>query len=721
MILPIIAIQHITVPCEFVFTSQKALTSVSVAGTFNSWDKTADPLTPNAEKTSWKLTKNIPVGDHQYKFVLNETDWVTDPKAPSSTDAGGNTNSLLTALPADFNSPAKTGDNIISTSVIASPQDGTTYHFDQGVARLQITVRPGDVEKITLKTSTKSYPATRIGGDTLTDLYQAQVPWDTKSLVSYTFEIQDGTKTITLTPAGTTEDSPNQPTFTLDPAKFTPFPVPSWPQSTVFYQIFPDRFNNGDTTNDPTDVQPWNAPPTYFNKLGGDLAGVSQKIPYLTKLGVNGIYFNPLFKSRSNHGYETDDYSQIEPRYGSNQEFATLTKDLHKSKLKVMLDGVFNHTGTEFAPFQDLLKSQDDSPYKDWFFVNKFPVKVEKNPNYLAWAGFESLPKLNVTNPAVTQFLLKTVQTWQKQAHIDGWRLDVANEVAPSFWRTFRVTLKNNNPETYILGENWTDSSPWLTGDQWDAAMNYPLRGAILDFIAYKSSTPRQFLDRVQVVYAMHPPQVSKSMLTFLGTHDTPRILHECKQDGESARLAAVALFGLPGSPCIYYGDELGMTGAQDPDNRRAMDWTKNSPDNPFLQTYTKLARARTQSKALTNGEPLPLLADDDKDIVAFARTTSQEAAIIVLNRSHQTESFNLNLPTGLSHLSDKTLTDTLTGKTVHISPSGKLNFSIARRSGAILLPRLNQNNAASTPANKNSKLAPALKPVQKSNQTSTR
>ncbi|NUN71346.1 MAG: glycoside hydrolase family 13 protein, partial [Bacteroidetes bacterium] len=256
--------------------------------------------------------------------------------------------------------------------------------------------------------------------------------------------------------------------------------VPAWVKDAVFYQIFPDRFANGDPSNDPAGAERWGAPPKGNNFFGGDLQGIMDHTGHLQRLGVNALYLNPIFEATSNHKYNTKDYLRFDPSFGTNALFDRFSSHVREVGFRLVLDGVFNHVGTAFAPFEDVVKNGDRSPYASWFNIFSWPVKGPREPNYECWWGYGSLPKLMAQHPEVKEYLLSVAKQWTPK--IDGWRLDVANEVPHEFWKEFRTAVRGWNPECYIVGELWEDASPWLQGDEFDATMNYRFRAACLEF-----------------------------------------------------------------------------------------------------------------------------------------------------------------------------------------------------------------------------------------------
>jgi glycosidase len=396
--------------------------------------------------------------------------------------------------------------------------------------------------------------------------------------------------------------------------------TPKWVKDAVFYQIFPERFANGNKANDPKGVLPWGSKPTYDNFMGGDLAGVRQQIPYIKSLGVNAIYFNPLFKASSNHKYNTADYMQIDPSFGTNAEFKSLIGELHKNGIKVIIDGVFNHTGDDHVWFEDAKKNGQKSKYWNYYTIWGFPVTTDPKPNYNAWWGFGTLPPLRVKDNAdVQNMLYEVTEYWTKQG-IDGWRLDVPNEIDNDhFWQTWRNKVRAINPNAYIVGEIWEDGSHWLQGDQFDAVMNYQFRKTMLDFFANQNLSVDDLDARLAELRARYGDEVTQAEFNILSSHDVPRILSEAGGDTARAKEAIFFQMVYPGAPVVYYGDELGMAGAKDPDNRRTMTWDK-AANNPMLGFVQKLIQVRKAHPALRGAGFRTLMRHNDFRQFAYVR-----------------------------------------------------------------------------------------------------
>ncbi len=672
---------------EFVFRAKEAYETVAVAGTFNSWNNQADPMIVDADGRTWRRHISLSAGKHTYKFVLNSKTWILDPDAVKNEDDGnGHTNSVLMLLPAGYEHPALVGDGEITTSAISHSQSVPDLNLDRGRLSLTLSVRPGDVESVVVSVNGKTYATSILPVDELIEKHRCFIPWDGKSNLRYNFIIKDGAKVISFGPSGV-GNSHQDSYFNLSAQNFKPVVVPSWVENSVFYQIFPDRFADGDKSNNPANVVPWGATPTYSNFMGGDLEGVEQNLPYLRELGANAIYLNPIFASPSNHGYETSNYRQVEPRFGGNAAFESLAASMHKAGMKIVIDGVFNHTATNFFAFSDICRNQAGSAYKDWYFLNKFPIEVKDKPNYEAWYGFPSMPKLHVENPEVEKYLLQTLEFWNNDVHLDGWRLDVANEVSPKFWRKFRAKLKAMNSQTWIVGEIWGDGTPWLGGDQFDATMNYLFRDVAIQCVAKNQGTASDFMGRLMRTYNLYAPQVSRNQLNLLGSHDTPRFLTECADDKGRAKLGALLQMTWVGAPSIYYGDELGMKGAADPDNRRGMEWNHANPQNDFLTYYRQLIAIRRSSKALLSGDPVPVLVDNSHDLIAYGRLVDRDVALVILNRSTQNQVAQFTLPPDLKSVLTRSVVDALSSKKFTLLADGTVNLTVPAQSGVILLP----------------------------------
>jgi glycosidase len=412
--------------------------------------------------------------------------------------------------------------------------------------------------------------------------------------------------------------------------------IPEWVQDAIFYQIFPDRFRNGDTSNDPPLVLPWNRAATPKGFHGGDLAGVTHSLDYLLDLGVNAIYLNPIFLSPTNHRYNTVDYYRIDPKLGSLSDFQALIREAHRREMRVVLDGVFNHCGRGFFAFNDILENGEYSPYLDWFHIKHLPVDAYSQhelKDYEGWWNYKSLPKFNTANPKVREYVFGVARYWIDQG-ADGWRLDVPNEIDDDgFWAEFRQVVRGANPDAYLLGEIWDALPRWVGENHFDGLMNYPFRTATLGLLAANWTPERyaSFLSRLVDTYTL---EHNLAMYTLLGSHDVERVRTVLEGDTQMVKLASLIQFGFPGAPAIYYGDEIGLEGGKDPGCRGGFPWDSQYWDTDLRAWFQRLARTRKQSLALRRGDFQILLADDDQHAVAFARRADQESVAVVMNAS---------------------------------------------------------------------------------------
>lgn len=451
--------------------------------------------------------------------------------------------------------------------------------------------------------------------------------------------------------------------------------VPKWVKDIIWYQIFPDRFANADTTINPEGTQPWGSKPTPYNFTGGDLQGVIDNLDYLQNLGITGIYFCPITQARTNHRYDTIDYMKIDPTLGNEETLRTLVKEAHKRGMKVMLDAVFNHIGYYSKQWQDVIKNKEKSRYKDWFYIKTFegidaPLEEIDNRNlpYETFADVAHMPKLNTENTEVMQHLIEVGKYWIREFDIDAWRLDVSNEVDHKFWRKLRQELKELKPDVYILGEIWHNSLPWLMGDQFDSVMNYPLGEAIRDFFCTNEIHSEKFKYMINDVIVSYPMHVNEVTFNLLGSHDTTRILSYANENKDKFKLAYLFMFTQAGSPCIYYGDEIGMKGIQEPGcdmQRQCMIWDEEKQDKEILQFMQKIIKLRKNTDEFKLASNDWITAHKETGLVIFKK----EDVTIILNNSQ--EERLVNLP---KYLQNKEVTDLFEEEKITLKDSINMN-----------------------------------------------
>jgi neopullulanase len=494
--------------------------------------------------------------------------------------------------------------------------------------------------------------------------------------------------------------------------------TPEWVKDAVFFQVFPDRFARSSQLPKPSNLEDWDSPPTVYGFKGGDLLGVVERLDYLQDLGVTAIYFNPIFESAANHRYHTSDYFQVDLILGGNAAFRELLDAAHARGIRVVLDGVFNHASRGFYQFNHTLENGIASPYLDWFHFNEawlqsgrplnaYPGREEERHmrrrqslqrlGYQAWWDLPALPKLNTDTEAVRRYIFDVAHHWVDYG-IDGWRLDVPGEIDDdAFWQEFRRVVKVANPEAYIVGEIWGDAHRWLQGDQFDAVMNYGVSRACLGFFGGErlDTTQRpggyelrplsatRFADDVDRMLGLYDWQVTLAQLNLIGSHDMPRFLTLVGKDKDALKLATLFQMTFPGAPCIYYGDEIGMEGAHDPDCRRAFPWDESRWDRDLLGWFRRAIALREAHPVLRGGRFLHLLADDASAVYAFARQGEDETLVVVLNNG--ASSYNLGVPAqGL--YSDGTGMHDLWGDAQGIVAQGSITgATLPPRSAAVL------------------------------------
>ncbi len=559
------------------------------------------------------------------------------------------------------------------------------------------------------------------------NIYETQIQMGTERL-DYYFEIVSGFETCYYTKLGCVDVMPTEYLFTLVPE----YKTPDWAKGAVMYQIFVDRFYNGDKTNDvetneysyigacTTKVDNWDKYPAAMGVrefYGGDLQGVLDKMDYLSSLGIEAIYFNPLFVSPSNHKYDIQDYDYIDPHYGkivddsgeilkdgdlnnvnatkyvnrvtnkknlgaSNELFARVVEEAHRRGIKVIIDGVFNHCGSfnKWMDKEHIYEDNDeyktgayerkDSPYHNFFkFRENEDDKWPENKSYDGWWGYDTLPKLNYEgSKELEEYILGVAKKWVSPPYnADGWRLDVAadlgynQEYNHEFWRKFRKTVKEANPEAIILAEHYGDPSSWLQGDQWDTVMNYdafmePVTWYLTGMEKHSDGKQENLIgDSAWFVQTMkynmakfHTPSLMVAM-NELSNHDHSRFLTrtngvvgrtavlgpEAAEEGVSKAVfkeAVVMQMTWIGAPTIYYGDEAGVCGWTDPDNRRTYPWGRE--DHDLVNFHRDMIRVRKENPALKKGSYCPL--KEEHNLLAYGRFYKDNRIVVIINNNQE-------------------------------------------------------------------------------------
>ncbi len=513
-------------------------------------------------------------------------------------------------------------------------------------------------------------PMQFVSKDNTWQIWQGVLKLDTAHEVTlYTFKFLTNQTQYWLSETGLSPYFPERDThYCYNPY----YQAAKWVWSQVFYQIFPERFCDGDSSNNvkdgeylyegkPVMAKTWGELPERKQGprefYGGDLEGIRQRLDYLRDLGITALYLNPIFTSPSSHKYDTVDYDQVDPHFGGNETFANLCQDLRSRRMRLVLDAVVNHTSERhiwfdrYGEYETLgaYQSKDSESRGFYIFENDDPE------SYVGWYNVKTLPVLDFTSPELQARVYKNqdsiLRKWMRPPYnIDGWRFDVIHMLGEGagaknnhhYVRAFRQALREENPDAYVLGEHFFEASKWLQGDQEDGAMNYygftrPLREFLagVDFRGHKINIDAADLDdlwqraRVKIPFALQ-----LSQFNLLGSHDVARVLTVLNGDTALLKIAITALFTYIGVPCVYYGDEIGLEGREDPDCRRTFPWDESLWNHDLREYYHGLIQLRKSEKVLQEGAFLTLFAEDD--VYAYARVLEDEAIITVLNRGSE-------------------------------------------------------------------------------------
>lgn len=462
--------------------------------------------------------------------------------------------------------------------------------------------------------------------------------------------------------------------------------IPDWVYGSVMYQVFPERFANGRSEINPENTIEWGSVPTRLDFQGGDLYGVIDKLDHIESLGVNILYLNPIFLSGSTHKYDSWDHFKVDPTLGGDDGLRDLISNCHDRNIKVILDCSLNHVHPRHFAFQDIVKNGENSEYKNWFTIFDYPVRLihrphlyantykvgwdgneeeykrylEKTfdetkvpvevrdddgpivePSYKAWWGVPDMPKVNFESKEARQWALDVTKHWIENFDIDGWRMDVAKELDFSFWKEFRDIAHKANKETLLISEIFGDTSQWLQGDRFDGTMNYSFREAMTDYFATKRINNKEFADSLANLYSMYSFEALSSCQNLLSSHDVKRFLNRCgnEEDGILGAIFLQATF--PGIAGIYYGDEIGLGGADDPFNREPFPWHSEESWNSTILDYTKKLMNIKKSSSIFKYGRFELL-DDNEQFVAFRRILKDESMLCIINRSKSNDDFNI-------------------------------------------------------------------------------
>ncbi|HPM24100.1 MAG TPA: alpha-amylase family glycosyl hydrolase [Phycisphaerae bacterium] len=723
--------------CTFRFRPVAAAQRASVVGSFNAWDRAVHPMQGPDANGDWTADVLLGTGVYEYKFLVDEDQWFADPaNVDRVADGHGGFNSILRLgrLARTRVSAGKVADGKIDVIGLAHRPPAPLY------------VQPVDLEHVSLRYRTLAHDVQHVwlavkGGE-LTEMkvacegplfsyWEARVPMPAGTSprapnvrsVEYTFVLDDG--------AGRVGD-PHTYRYSFTEAGM--FATPAWAPHAIWYQVLIDRFRNGNPANDPQPVRPWTSEwftpsewegqdgQTFYKNFvfdrsyGGDLDGLAAQLPYLKELGVNALYLMPVFKAPSYHKYDVQNYVHIDDHFGtvgdydavaakedlldpatwqwteSDKRFLAFLKQAHELGFKVILDGVFNHVGDQHPAFIDVRKNGKSSRFADWFDVTSWDPF-----DYTGWAGFTHMPVFRKSqngfaSDAVKQHIFNVTRRWldpngdgRPDDGIDGWRLDVPNDIPRPHWEEWRQFVKQINPQALITGEIWNRADQWLDGQHFDAVMNYEFARVAVAWVFNRAQkiTASDAAARLAELRLAYPAVATYALQNLIDGHDTDRLAsmalnpdreydrqnrvqdNNPKYDNSKpppeayarARLVVLLQMTYVGAPMIYYGDEVGMWGADDPTNRKPMLWKDLEPyDQPQenavmdeqLAFYRQAIALRHQHPALRSGTFRTLLTDDLADVWAFVRSGEGEHVLVVLNASDTPRAVRVTLPEDL-------------------------------------------------------------------------
>lgn len=503
------------------------------------------------------------------------------------------------------------------------------YAVDENSLMIKLRVKKDDVESVNLYYGDRYETSKEITmykkemdisySDDLFDYYEAKIK-PGFNRIAYYFEITDGVDTVIYAQGRFLKSPPkerNQLFMFSYICRADIYEGYNWWQDMVVYQIFVDRFYK-----DGID-ESWYRIPTAEDTYGGNLKGILDKLHYIQELGANCIYLTPIFQSPTCHKYDTVDYYKVDSNFGDEEILKNLIDECHKRGIKVIFDAVFNHTSNNFFAFKDVIEKGKNSQYYNWYLF-------KDNNDYECFASSKSMPKLNTGCKEAAQYAIDVAKYWIEEFHIDGWRLDVANEIDHKFWRSFREQVKSVKNDAFIVGEVWDGGESYLNGDQYDSVMNYPYMYALINYFGKKNISLKEFNDYINNLFIRYRKPIRNQILNLIDSHDTSRFLYEAGEDIEKLKMAVFFQMTSIGIPMIYYGDELGTTGGNEPDCRRTINF--EGGDKKLLNYYKKLILIRKNNDALRYGEFKAVYVN--KDIYAYKRITANEEIICIFNNS---------------------------------------------------------------------------------------
>lgn len=727
--------------------------NVFLAGSFNDWSTEKTRMTADKDGV-FEVTLLLSPNKYQYKFVADGA-WITDDAAKEFADDGfGGRNSVIVVDDSFPESKIEKGDGLMMNRDIPLTLD---YSMVNPLSPEKIEFRArahmNDVEDVGLVYrvaggAEKTVEMKADEADGVYQYYRAVVDAPSTSVINFAYRYKDGGTAFYATPAGFVSGKApaTDAMFVYSDKALEPFFTPEWAKNGVFYQIFPERFRNGDTANDPKFTEPYYAgvtklpesgktngeyfhlvtqwdnvsglttspyrtdgKPDYFSFYGGDIKGVMDAIPYLHDLGVTIIYFNPVNEARSNHKYDPVDYLKIDPHFADEATFIAFVKKAHENGIRIIVDMALNHTGDWHFAFVDTKEKGADSKYWNWYEWKRWPLPsgpLGKACDYYdCWWCFGNHPNLNydlsrpndqennITDVAkakpemdVVNYCLDVPRYWIGKLGIDGFRLDVPNEVPFWFWTMFRKAVNEAKPDALLVGELWGNAMPWLGPHCFHSTMNYKFfKDPVVKFIGLGQGSAADFDRELAPGRSVYPIQATQAMMNLIGSHDTERFITMAGNSADRIMLAALFQMTYVGIPQIYYGDEVGLRGAKDPDDRRTFpwDWETNAGRKAIHDFYRSVIAIRHKYAALRTGAFRTVLAEGK--VFSFLR--EDDAARIVVALNADTAAREVSLDLGKFGFADgATFKDELSGAT-YKAAGGALTIALEPLKGAILVP----------------------------------
>ncbi len=727
---------------KFKYPSDLGDKKVYITGNFNEWQPQRDLMRYNRVTKQHEIIVPLKVGTYHYKFFVQDN-WIHDETNPhQEADGLGGINSIISVNPDDTVYSSKYPD-FIDFGLISTKASFYLNQKSEKDFEIRIKVYQDNCDSLTLFLNNNEYQLVKQDTNHYFDYYVHQFTSESTKF-SFYFKLDKGDRSAFICPGYLTHYQEEILPFLYDKHEHTPFLTPQWVKDGIFYQIFVDRFYNGDPNlnqdfseeyyrgkNQPPEpgsylkegeeyfhfVKNWydhtglgqspylnSGKPDTNSFYGGDFAGIIEKMDYLTDLGVTILYLNPVFESPSNHKYDAADYMKPDPHFGSEETFRALVDIAHNKGIKLILDVAFNHTGDAFFAFLDAKQKGPDSEFFHWYEWKQWPLPENQvyNPSdyYNCWWGFGHMPDLDfdksrlspyengVTkiedadpNWDVIHYIYDVVDYWIGKMDIDVFRLDVPNEVPFWFWRLFRDKVKSLKSDAYLVGEIWHDARDWIGENAFDAVMNYAgFKDPVMQFFNLRTCNAREFDKYLKAGLMLNPPQANQVMMNLLDGHDTHRFLEIAQGDVNRLKLAVLFQMTFVGVPHIWYGDEIGMVGAHDPDCRRPFNWQykKSKSAMELRDFYKQLINIRKEYNALRSENFKTIIAH--QNLIAYQRWDWNQSLWIVINNNN--EAIEINLPV---ETDNRSLTDILSREAIEIS-GGFASVTIPPYSGKILV-----------------------------------